>query len=61
MLYVLYEDNEHHFKKVISTNIFSDNQALELAAYGGMSMLVTIINIICILLMGILVLKVYFT
>lgn len=55
---MLHTNDEFRFNTLIKTNHYSDNQAVELAVYGAISMLLTIVNIICILLMGVVVLKV---
>lgn len=43
---------------MIKSNYYSDHQTIELATHGALSMLLTAANIACILLMGVLVLKV---
>lgn len=43
---------------MIKSNYYSDHQTIELAVHGALSMLLTAANIACILLMGVLVLKV---
>lgn len=58
ILYTFHEQNVELYHKVITTNYYSNNQAIELAVHGCISMLLTVVNIICILLMGVLVLKV---
>lgn len=55
---MVYRNDELRYNTVIKTNFYSDHQAAELGIYGAISMLLTIVNIICMLLMGILVLKV---
>ncbi|XP_075153043.1 uncharacterized protein LOC142226744 [Haematobia irritans] len=57
LIYKCYENDESKFPQVIKTTRFSDNQANELAIMGTISMCLTISNIICIYIMGILVLK----
>lgn len=43
------------------TSYYSNHQSIELAVYGGISMLLTIANVICIQVVGVLILKVYTT
>lgn len=43
---------------MVKSHSFSNNQATELVTLGAISMLVTISNIICVYIMGVLVLKV---
>lgn len=45
------------FKCITKTSIYSDHQATELYILGGISMCLTVLNIICIYVMGIIVLK----
>lgn len=58
LIYKLYESDESRYSNVIKTSIYSNNQASELAILGSISMCLTISNIICIYIMGILVLKI---
>uniref|UniRef100_A0A1I8P3K7 DUF389 domain-containing protein n=1 Tax=Stomoxys calcitrans TaxID=35570 RepID=A0A1I8P3K7_STOCA len=57
LIYKCYENDESKYPQVIKTTKYSDNQANELAIMGSLSMCLTISNIICIYIMGILVLK----
>lgn len=57
-VYLYHQDDDTRYKRVIKTDTYSDNQATELAIYGAISMLLTIINVICIWVMGIILLKV---
>lgn len=56
---MLNESNAAKYHSVITSKYYSDNQAVELAIHGVMSMLLTIVNVLCILLMGVLALKVF--
>lgn len=58
ILFLVYEKNDSAYNRVIKTNYYSDHQAVELAVFGAISMTITIINVICIYLMGFLFLKV---
>lgn len=58
ILYKYHEHNEALYGTVITTNYYSNHQSLELAVYATISMLLTVVNIICILVMGVLILKV---
>lgn len=57
-LFLMYEHDNERYHSVITSKVYSDNQAVELAIHGVMSMLLTIANILCILLMGVIALKV---
>lgn len=57
-LFLIHEDDNEKYHSVITSKVYSDNQAVELAIHGLMSMLLTIANIICILVMGVIALKV---
>ncbi|XP_011185755.2 uncharacterized protein LOC105214185 [Zeugodacus cucurbitae] len=58
LMYTLFETDESRFNIVVKSHSFSKNQATELVTLGAISMLVTISNIICVYIMGVLVLKV---
>lgn len=58
VIYKFNEQDETRYTSVVKTMRYSDNQASELAILGSISMCLTISNIICIYIMGILVLKV---
>lgn len=55
---VLHSLNAVENQTMIKSNYFSDHQSIELAIHGALSMLLTAANIACILLMGVVVLKV---
>ncbi|XP_053693931.1 uncharacterized protein LOC128741855 [Sabethes cyaneus] len=54
---VLGTTNER-YSAVVKTNIYSDNQTIELFALGCMSMCLTLLNVVCIYLMGVIFLKI---
>ncbi|XP_039952894.1 uncharacterized protein LOC126753564 isoform X3 [Bactrocera neohumeralis] len=58
LIYTLFETDDSRFNIVVKSHSFSNNQATELVMLGAISMLVTISNIICVYIMGVLVLKV---
>lgn len=49
---------ENSSKSIVRTHFYSDDDVLELAALGAMSMCLTFVNIVCIYIAGILVFKV---
>ncbi|XP_058980251.1 uncharacterized protein LOC101897717 isoform X3 [Musca domestica] len=57
LIYKCYENDESKFPQVVKTTQYSENQANELAVLATISMCLTISNILCIYVMGILVLK----
>jgi Domain of unknown function (DUF389) len=57
-IYTLFEKDDTRFKSVIKSEIYSSHQSLELLAFGSISMLLTITNVICIYCMGVLFLKI---
>ncbi|TDG49479.1 hypothetical protein AWZ03_004162 [Drosophila navojoa] len=57
-IYKLYEKDDTLYVDVVKSRTYSENQATELAVLGSISMCLTLSNILCIYLMGILVLKV---
>ncbi|EDW11404.2 uncharacterized protein LOC6575958 [Drosophila mojavensis] len=57
-IYKLYEKDDTLYVDVVKSRTYSENQATELAILGTISMCLTLSNILCIYLMGILVLKV---
>ncbi|XP_055546990.1 uncharacterized protein LOC129731198 [Wyeomyia smithii] len=46
------------YSAVVKTNIYSDNQTIELFTLGCMSMCLTLLNVVCIYLMGVIFLKI---
>ncbi|CAD6999822.1 unnamed protein product [Ceratitis capitata] len=58
LIYKLFEKDDSRFNIVVKSHTFSNNQAAELLFLGVISMLVTISNIICVYIMGVLVLKI---
>ncbi|XP_061402829.1 uncharacterized protein LOC133338675 [Musca vetustissima] len=57
LIYKCYENDETKFPQVVKTTQYSENQANELAVLATISMCLTISNILCIYVMGIVVLK----
>ncbi|XP_043647908.1 uncharacterized protein LOC122616497 [Drosophila teissieri] len=57
-IYKFFEHDDSLYVDVIKSRRYSDNQAKELAVLGGISMCLTLSNVLCVYLMGILVLKV---
>lgn len=57
-LYVFHSKENGYFESVTKTSKYSDHQATELYILGGISMCLTALNIICVYLMGIIVLKI---
>ncbi|EDX04565.1 GD22247 [Drosophila simulans] len=57
-IYKIFENDDSLYVDVIKSRRYSDNQAKELAVLGGISMCLTLSNVLCVYLMGILVLKV---
>uniref|UniRef100_A0A1A9WZQ5 DUF389 domain-containing protein n=1 Tax=Glossina brevipalpis TaxID=37001 RepID=A0A1A9WZQ5_9MUSC len=58
VIYKIYEKDESRFSNVVPSSMYSKNQATELAILGSISTCLTICNVICVYLMGILVLKI---
>lgn len=58
VLYKINEKDETLYGKIVMTSYYSNHQSIELAVYGGISMLLTIANVICIQVVGVLTLKV---
>lgn len=58
VLCFMHADDDTRYNRLVSTNIYSNNHTLELVAYGVVSLMLTLINIICILIFGVLILKV---
>lgn len=58
VIYKFFEKDESRYTSVVKNTLYSNNQATELAILGSISMCLTISNIICIYIMGILVLKI---
>ncbi|ALC40047.1 CG7384, partial [Drosophila busckii] len=57
-IYKLFEHDDSLYVDVVKSRKYSDNQATELAVLGGISMCLTLSNVLFIYMMGILVLKV---
>lgn len=55
LIHLYYLEDETKFNNVIKTNVHSDNPAIELAVDGFISLGLTLVNIICIYLAGIIV------
>lgn len=58
VLFMLHENDESAYNNVIKTSYYSDHQATELAILGTISMTITIINVVCIYVVGYSFLKV---
>lgn len=58
VIYKIFEGDDTRYNNVVETSHYSKNQAIELAVLGSISMCLTISNVICIYIMGILVLKI---
>lgn len=58
LLFMVHRDNENIYNSVVKSPMYSENQAVELAILGTISMAVTVINVVCIYFAGILFLKV---
>lgn len=61
VLFLLHENDESAYNNVIKTSYYSDHQATELAILGAISMTITIINVVCIYVVGYSFLKVNFS
>ncbi|EDW04219.1 uncharacterized protein LOC6562630 [Drosophila grimshawi] len=57
-IYKLFENDDSLYRDVIKSSKYSQNQGTELAILGSISMCLTLCNVLCIYLMGILVLKI---
>lgn len=57
-VYLLFEKDANRYNSVIKTTYYSDHQSVELAIFGCISMCVTLTNVICIYVMGVIFLKV---
>ncbi|XP_046866415.1 uncharacterized protein LOC6642167 isoform X2 [Drosophila willistoni] len=57
-IYKYFENDDNLYRDVIKSRTYSDNQAKELAILGSISMCLTLSNVLCVYVMGILVLKV---
>lgn len=58
VIYKVFEFDDDRFNTLINSNKYSDHQSIELAVMGGISMCVTLTNVICIYLMGVIFLKI---
>ncbi|KAJ6646100.1 hypothetical protein Bhyg_01310 [Pseudolycoriella hygida] len=58
LLFMIHKDDEDIYNSVIKSTTYSQNQAVELAILGSMSMTITLINIVSIYVTGILFLKI---
>ncbi|XP_031637079.1 uncharacterized protein LOC116349673, partial [Contarinia nasturtii] len=58
VLYKLNENDENLYSKVVTTNYYSNHQSIELTVYGAISMLLTIVNVLCILFVGVIILRI---
>ncbi|KAM8717817.1 hypothetical protein ACLKA7_004508 [Drosophila subpalustris] len=57
-IYKIYENDDSLYADVVKSRNYSKNQATELAIMGSISMCLTLSNILCIYVMGIIVLKI---
>lgn len=57
-VYLIFMNDGDRYNSVIKTNFYSDHQSVELAVLGCISMCVTLTNVLCIYVMGIVFLKV---
>lgn len=57
-LCLLFGSQDTRYSAVVKTHIYSDNQTLELFTLGCMSMCLTLLNVVCIYLMGVIFLKI---
>lgn len=57
-IYKLYESDDTLYVNVVKSRKYSQHQGTELAVLGSISMCLTLSNVLCVYLMGILVLKV---
>ncbi|KRF85590.1 uncharacterized protein [Drosophila virilis] len=57
-IYKLYENDDTLYVNVVKSRKYSQHQGTELAVLGSISMCLTLSNVLCVYLMGILVLKV---
>lgn len=57
-MYAIFQNDETKFNIVLNSTLYSEHQSVELAALGSVSMGLTIINILCIYVSGILFLKI---
>jgi len=58
LVYLLFEKDLERYNSVIKTSYYSEHQSVELAIFGCISMCVTVTNIICIYIMGVVFLKI---
>lgn len=58
LLCLLFGSQDTRYSAVVKTHIYSDNQTVELFTLGCMSMCLTLLNVVCIYLMGVIFLKI---
>lgn len=58
VIYKMFEGDEVRYKNLITTQMYSNHQSIELAVMGAISMCVTLTNVISIYVMGIVFLKI---
>lgn len=58
VMFLCHRDNDTMYNKVIHTNVWSEDQAIELMVAGSISMAVTISNVVCVYAAGTLFLKI---
>lgn len=58
LLCLLFGSQDTRYSAVVKTHIYSDNQTIELFTLGCMSMCLTLLNVVCIYLMGIIFLRI---
>lgn len=58
LLCLVFGSQDTRYSAVVKTHIYSDNQTVELFTLGCMSMCLTLLNVVCIYLMGIIFLRI---
>lgn len=58
LVHLIYMDDDTRWTAVVKTSTYSNNQAVELAVLGVVSLCLTLVNIVCIFLAGVAVYKV---
>lgn len=57
-LCLMFGSQDKRYSAVVKTHLYSDNQTIELFTLGCMSMCLTLLNVVCIYLMGVIFLKI---
>lgn len=58
LLCLMFGSQDKRYSAVVKTHLYSDNQTIELFTLGCMSMCLTLLNVVCIYLMGVIFLKI---